>query len=36
MFADDGCLSAYDDYPASELSVAIVVFTEDGTTTFGI
>ncbi len=21
---------AYDDYPASELSVAIVVFTEDG------
>ena len=30
MFSEDGCLSAYDDYPASELSETIVVFTEDG------
>lgn len=30
MFSEDGCLSAYDDYPASELSEPIVVFTEDG------
>ncbi len=30
MFTEDGCLSAYDDYPASELSESIVVFTEDG------
>ncbi|TIU45892.1 MAG: hypothetical protein E5W19_28630 [Mesorhizobium sp.] len=30
MFSEDGCLSAYDDYHGSELSEAIVVFTEDG------
>ncbi|MER9714546.1 hypothetical protein NKJ13_30920 [Mesorhizobium sp. M0174] len=30
MFSEDGCLSAYDDYPASELSEPIVVFTEKG------
>ncbi|APO68803.1 hypothetical protein IE4872_CH03202 [Rhizobium gallicum] len=30
MFSEDGRLSAYDTYPASELSEAIVVFTEDG------
>ncbi|QKC82068.1 hypothetical protein [Mesorhizobium sp. NZP2077] len=30
MFSEDGCLSAYDDYPASELSEPIVVLTEDG------
>ncbi|MER9247603.1 hypothetical protein [Mesorhizobium sp. M0590] len=30
MFSEDGCLSAYDDYPATELSETIVVFTEDG------
>ena len=30
MFSDDGCLSAYDNYPASELTEHIVLFTEDG------
>jgi hypothetical protein len=30
MFSEDGCLSAYDDYPASELSEHIVLFTEVG------
>ncbi|WJI65554.1 hypothetical protein NLY43_13055 [Mesorhizobium sp. C416B] len=30
MFSEDSCLSAYDDYPASEFSETIVVFTEDG------
>ncbi|MER9026431.1 hypothetical protein NKI01_28455 [Mesorhizobium sp. M0815] len=30
MFSEDGCLGAYDDYPASELSETIAVFTEDG------
>ncbi|UVK47571.1 hypothetical protein BPNPMPFG_003359 [Mesorhizobium sp. AR07] len=30
MFSEHGCLSAYDDYPASELSEPIVVFTEGG------
>ena len=30
MFSEDGCFSAYDDYPASELSESIVVFTVDG------
>ncbi|WP_050589459.1 hypothetical protein [Mesorhizobium sp. LNHC252B00] len=30
MLSEDGCLSAYDDYHASELSEPIVVFTEDG------
>ncbi|MCA1408635.1 hypothetical protein I6F26_31380 [Ensifer sp. IC3342] len=30
MFSEDGCLSAYDSFPASELSEPIVVFTEDG------
>ncbi|WP_201285597.1 hypothetical protein [Chelativorans xinjiangense] len=30
MFSYDGCLSVYDDYPASELSEPIVVFTENG------
>ncbi|MBB3660980.1 hypothetical protein FHX15_006252 [Rhizobium sp. BK650] len=30
MFSEDGCLSAYDDYPVSELSEHIVVFTEVG------
>jgi hypothetical protein len=29
MFSEDGCLSAYDSYPASELSEPIIVFTED-------
>lgn len=29
MFSEDGRLSAYDTYPASELSETIVVFTED-------
>nr|WP_245260685.1 hypothetical protein [Mesorhizobium sp. L2C054A000] len=29
MFSEDGCMSAYDDYPASQLSETIVVFTED-------
>ncbi|TJW32250.1 MAG: hypothetical protein E5X59_36825, partial [Mesorhizobium sp.] len=30
MFSEDGCLSAYDGYPVTELSETIVVFTEDG------
>lgn len=30
MFPEDGCLSAYDEYPATERSEPIVVFTEDG------
>jgi hypothetical protein len=30
LFSEDDCLSVYDDYPASELSEAIVVFTENG------
>ncbi len=30
MFPEDGCLSAYDNYPASELTEHIVLFTEDG------
>lgn len=30
MFSEDGCLSAYDSFPATELSEPIVVFTEDG------
>ena len=30
MFPEDGCLSAYDSYPASELTEHIVLFTEDG------
>ncbi|MER9052367.1 hypothetical protein NKH89_35340 [Mesorhizobium sp. M0923] len=30
MFSEDGCLSAYDGYPATELSETIVVFTQDG------
>ncbi|WP_225119111.1 hypothetical protein [Bradyrhizobium sp. BRP22] len=30
LFSEDGCMSAYDNYPASELSEAILVFTEDG------
>ncbi|MBY5393151.1 MULTISPECIES: hypothetical protein [Rhizobium] len=30
MFSEDGCVSAYDDYPASELSEHIVLFTEVG------
>lgn len=30
MFQEDGCLSAYDEYPASERSEPILVFTEDG------
>ncbi|WEJ08523.1 hypothetical protein [Sinorhizobium prairiense] len=30
MFCEDGRLSAYDSFPASELSEPIVVFTEDG------
>lgn len=30
MFSEDGCLSAYDDYPASELTEHIVLFTEVG------
>ncbi|MER9426796.1 hypothetical protein NKI88_30925 [Mesorhizobium sp. M0317] len=34
MFSEDDCLSAYDGYPASELSETIVVKT--ASTTFGI
>ena len=30
MFSEDGCVSAYDDYPASERSEHIVLFTEVG------
>ena len=30
MFPEDGCLSAYDTFPASELTEHIVLFTEDG------
>jgi hypothetical protein len=30
MFPEDGCLSAYDSFPASELTEPIVLFTEDG------
>ena len=30
MFPEDGCLSAYDEYPATGRSEAIVIFTEDG------
>ncbi|MER9082570.1 hypothetical protein [Mesorhizobium sp. M0028] len=30
MFSEDGCLRAYDGYPATEFSKTIVVFTEDG------
>lgn len=30
MFSEDGCLSAYDNFPASELTEHIVFFTEDG------
>ncbi|EIM30168.1 hypothetical protein, partial [Microvirga lotononidis] len=30
MFPEDGRLSAYDNYPASELTEHIVLFTEDG------
>ncbi|WP_244484856.1 hypothetical protein [Rhizobium sp. Root149] len=30
MFSEDGCLSAYDNFPASELSEHIVLFSEDG------
>ena len=30
MFPEDGCLSAYDNYPASELTEHIVLFTEAG------
>ncbi|MBQ0820166.1 hypothetical protein KBI52_08070 [Microvirga sp. HBU67558] len=30
MFSEDGRLSAYDNYPASELTEHIVLFTEDG------
>ena len=29
LFSGDGCLSVYDNYPASELSEAMVVFTDD-------
>lgn len=34
MFTEDGCLSAYDDYPASEISEHIVLFTEVGIENF--
>lgn len=30
MFSEDGCLCAYDEYPATELSETVVVFTQDG------
>ena len=30
MFPEDGCLSAYETFPASELTEHIVLFTEDG------
>ncbi|WP_284201077.1 hypothetical protein, partial [Sinorhizobium fredii] len=30
MFSEDGCLWAYDDYPASELSEHIILFTQVG------
>ena len=30
MFPEDGCLSAYDTFPASELTEHIVLFTESG------
>jgi len=30
MFSEDGRLRVYGDYPSSELSESIVVFTEDG------
>lgn len=30
MFSEDGCLCAYDDYPASELSEHIILFTQVG------
>lgn len=30
MFSGDGCLSAYDNFPVSELSEHIVLFSEDG------
>ena len=30
MFSEDGCLSAYDTFPASVLTEHIVLFTEDG------
>jgi hypothetical protein len=30
MFSEDGRLSAYDTFPASELTDHIVLFTEDG------
>ncbi|MBX5242865.1 hypothetical protein [Rhizobium sp. NLR22b] len=30
MFSEDGRLSAYDSFPATELSEPIVIFTEDG------
>ncbi|MGO4622638.1 hypothetical protein AB4Z34_16725 [Ensifer sp. 2YAB10] len=30
MFSEDGCLSAYDDYPGSELGEHIILFTQLG------
>lgn len=30
MFPEDGCLSAYDNFPAAEMSEHIVLFSEDG------
>jgi len=30
MFPEDGCLSAYNNFPASELTEHIVLFTEGG------
>lgn len=30
MFSEDGCLRAYDGYPATELSETVVLFTQDG------
>lgn len=30
MFSEDGCFCAYDDYPASELSEHIILFTQFG------
>jgi hypothetical protein len=30
MYSENGCLSVHDEYPSSELSESIVVFTENG------